>query len=777
MSPRRTDRLRPAGVLSHLGAMVAVAVVMGVLVAGIAIPFAAVVGLGSRTLSDGVDKIPAQLAAEPLAQRTRLLGRDGAVLATLYDQNRVNVPLSKVAPVMRKAIVAIEDYRFYQHGALDLRGTLRAFVTNQANNGTTQGGSSITQQMVKMTLVNQARTKAQRQAATAETYQRKIAELRYAIAFEQKYSKDWILQRYLNIAYFGDGAYGIEAASRHYFSKPASQLNLREAATLAGLVKNPTGYDPTNYKGRAKERRNIVIARMAQLNVVPPAVARRAERSSLGLKVTQVQNGCSQSPAPFFCDFAIQYLLADRDLGKTVEERRRLLFNGGLTIKTTVDLRDQRAADASVSRHVHPTDQAIGGLATVEPGTGEVRSLAQSRPMGSDKAKGQTYLNYVVPRKYGDARGFQAGSTFKAFVLATAITQGIPLSTRINAPQTVSIPESRYRTCDGYLHSADTWNPQNSTGIGTFNLYTGTQLSVNTFYAQLEERTGLCGPTTLAKKMGVVVPNNDIVGPFTLGVTDVDPLTMASVYATFAARGRYCAPRPVTAVLNSAGKTIEDYPGQCKQLVRADVADAVNDILKGVQEPGGFGYEAGLALGRQSAGKTGTTSFNQAVWFIGYTPNLATAAMIAGANSKGHPLSLNGQTVGGVYISGAHGSTTAGPMWGDAMKVMQRYIPAKTFHSPNPQTIQGQTVSVPSVGGMGTGPASDTLRKQGFTPVVGPTVDSGYPQGTVAYTSPGAGASVGTGSTVTIYVSDGTPYVPPPSKKHHNHRKHHKKGH
>ncbi len=155
--------------------------------------------------------------------------------------------------------------------------------------------------------------------------------------------------------------------------------------------------------------------------------------------------------------------------------------------------------------------------------------------------------------------------------------------------------------------------------------------------------------------------------------------------------------------------------------------------------------------------------------------------MIAGANSKGHPLSLNGQTVGGVYISGAHGSTTAGPMWGDAMKVMQRYIPDETFHSPNPQTIQGQTVSVPSVGGMGTGPASDILRKQGFTPVVGPTVDSGYPQGTVAYTSPGAGASVGTGSTVTIYVSDGTPYVPPPpKKKHHHHQpkpRHHKPGH
>jgi membrane peptidoglycan carboxypeptidase len=175
--------------------MVAVAGVMGVLVAGLALPFAAVGGLSTRTVAESMDKVPADLAAEPLAQRTRLLGRDGAVLATLYDQNRVNVPLARVAPIMRQAMIAIEDFRFYQHGALDLRGTLRAFVTNQANNGVTQGGSSITQQMVKMTLINQAKTKEERAAATADTYQRKINELRYAIAFEEKYSKDRILER------------------------------------------------------------------------------------------------------------------------------------------------------------------------------------------------------------------------------------------------------------------------------------------------------------------------------------------------------------------------------------------------------------------------------------------------------------------------------------------------------------------------------------------------------------------------------------------------------
>jgi membrane peptidoglycan carboxypeptidase len=761
MPSRRTDRLRPVSILSHLGVMVAVAGVMGVLVAGLAIPFAAVTGLSTRTVADSMDKIPADLTAEPLAQRTRILGRDGAVLATLYDQNRVNVPLAQVAPIMRKAIIAIEDYRFYQHGALDLRGTLRAFVTNQANDGTTQGGSSITQQMVKMTLVNQAKTKAEQQAATADTYQRKINELRYAIAFEEKYSKDWILERYLNIAYFGDGAYGIEAASRHYFSKPAAQLTLRQAALLAGMVKNPTGYDPTNYPDRARERRDIVLNRMAQLNVVSTSEAQAAESRGLGLQVTATRNGCVSSAAPFFCDYTVQYLLDDADLGKTVDDRRRLLFSGGLTIKTTIDLRYQRAADASMRRHVFPTDRAIGGLAMVVPGTGEVRALSQSRPMGSDKKKGETYLNYVVPRKYGDSRGFQAGSTFKAFVLASAISQGIPLNTQISSPQTITIPKSTLRSCNGPLAGED-WTPENSTGFGTYDLYSGTQLSVNTFFAQLEQRTGLCQPVTLARKMGVQVPSTDVVGPFTLGVTDVDPLTMAGVYATFAARGQFCEPRPVTAVLNAKGKTIEDYPPRCSQLLKTDVADAVNDILRGVQEPpNGFGYTAGLALEQPSAGKTGTINENMAVWFDGYTPNLAASAMIAGANSKGYHVTLNGQTVGGTYISGAHGSTTAGPVWGDAMKAVQQLLPDKDFVRPNAQAIAGQTVTVPSLGGQSTDAAAAALREAGFVPVIGSTVDSSYPAGTVAYLSPGSGSPASTGTPVTIYVSDGSPYVAP----------------
>jgi membrane peptidoglycan carboxypeptidase len=757
MPSRRTDKLKPASVLSHLGVMVAVAGVMGVLVAGLAIPFAGVAGLGARDVARSMDKLPADLAAEPLPQRTRLLASDGSVLATLYDQNRVNVPLAKVAPIMRKAIISIEDYRFYQHGALDLRGTLRAFVTNEVSDATVQGGSSITQQMVKMTLINQAETDEEKLAATDDTYERKIRELRYAIAFEEKYSKDWILERYLNIAYYGDGAHGIQAASRHYFSKPASRLNLRQAALLAGLVKNPTGYDPTNDPERARERRDTVLRTMLDLNVISKTEADRAMKRGLGLDVTPSSNGCVSSRAPFFCDFAVQYLMADKSLGKTPEERKSLLYSGGLTVKTTIDPRMQRAADASVRNHVYPTDQAIGGLAMVQPGSGEVRALSQSRPMGGNKKKGQTYLNYVVPARYGDANGFQAGSTFKAFVLASAIKQGIPLSTQISAPQTISLPNNTFKTCDGTLNSTDVWSPENSTGTGTFDLYSGTQQSVNTFFAQLEQRTGLCEPVTLAREMGVTVPDDDVVPPFTLGVTNTDPLTMASAYATFAGRGIYCAPRPVTEVLNSNGKPIETYPDQCKQLLPTAVADAVNDVLRGVQEPGGFGYGAGINLDQPSAGKTGTINANMAVWFVGYTPDLATASMIAGANSQGEWVTLNGQTVGGSYIASAAGSTNAGPMWGDAMKAIAPFLPDTDFSVPDPTAIQGRMVTVPSVYGYSPSDAANVLRQAGLNPVVGPMVSSSSPYGTVAYLSPGSGTQVGTGSTITMYTSSGAP--------------------
>ncbi|MCW2758533.1 MAG: glycosyl transferase, family 51, partial [Nocardioidaceae bacterium] len=411
--------------MSHLGVMIAVSVVLGLLVGGLAIPFAGALGLASTNAAKGLDNLPAAMRTTALPERTRMLSSGGKVIATFYDENRTNVKLDQVAPVMQKAIIAIEDYRFYQHGALDLKGTLRALVTNKTSGGTVQGGSSITQQMAKLTNLQNAKTSAERKAAVAETYQRKVLELRQAIAFEQNYSKNWILERYLNIAYFGDGAYGIQAAARHYFSVEAKDLTLPQAAMLAGLVKNPVGYDPTDNPAAARARRDVVVDRMAQLNVISDADRDAVKAQTLGLTLSPTRNGCLASPAPFFCDYAYRYLLADPSLGKTVEDRKELIYAGGLTIKTTVDLRYQKIADQSVSAHVDPTDQAIGALAMETPGKGDVKAIAQSRPMGRDKKLGQTFLNYVVPSSLGDSAGFQAGSTFKLFVLSSALEQGI----------------------------------------------------------------------------------------------------------------------------------------------------------------------------------------------------------------------------------------------------------------------------------------------------------------------------------------------------------------
>jgi len=745
MSSRPPSQLTARVVTSHLGVMVALAALTGLLVAGLAIPFAGAIGFGAKNLAKTVKDLPEELEEAPLAQRTRVLDADGRLIATFYDQNRVNVPLTKVAPIMQQAIIAIEDYRFYEHGAIDLKGTLRAFVTNQANDGITQGGSSITQQMVKMTLINQASTKAEREAATADTYQRKLTELRYAIGAEQKYSKDWILERYLNIAYFGDGVYGIQSAARHYFGTSAAKLTLAQSAVLAGLVKNPVGYDPTTFPEKAKERRNTVLSRMADLDIIDSSQARSISAKGLGLRVTPNRNGCLGSKAAFFCDYVRRFLLQDPSLGETVDDRQRLLNSGGLTIKTTVNLKFQKAADKSTSSHVNATDRAIGALAMVEPGTGNVRAISQSRPMGRSKKKGETFLNYVVDSKYGDSNGFQAGSTFKLFVLSTALEQGLPATTAFNSPPRMNIPERDYETCDGPYASNKPWSVSNSTKSGKMNMYSGMQLSVNTFFAQLEKKVGICKPYAMARAMGVDLtdPSHELVPSFTLGVADVSPLEMAGAYATVAARGLHCANRPVTRILNASGKVFKEYPKSCKQVVSQNTADTVNDILRGVMQRGGFG--AALALDKPSAAKTGTRQENKAVWLLGYTPSLATASMIAGANQFGVPITLNGQTVGGRYIATAHGSTDAGPMWADAMRAIQDLLPNEDFVKPSKVLNQQFKARVPAVTGKSINDSVSVLEGEGFIVNV-----RGNRSGKVVSMSPRAGSTVVSGSTVTI---------------------------
>jgi membrane peptidoglycan carboxypeptidase len=677
----RHERLPAHRVLSHVVVMVAVAAVLGIVVAGLAIPFAGIAGIGARNVARTMDNLPEELQTDELAQRTTILDANGNRLASLYDENRITVPLTGISRTMVKAIVAIEDYRFYQHGAIDLKGTLRALVTNQANSGVVQGGSSITQQLVKLTLITQAKTKAEKRAATDDTYARKLKELRYAIALEQSHSKDWILARYLNTAYFGDGAYGVQAAAKHYFNVNARELNVRQSALLAGLVKNPYGYDPTKFPERATTRRDVVLDRMAELSVIPREKAEKNKAKDLGLDVQDVDNGCVNSRAPFFCDYVLTYLLQDPQLGATLQERKNVLKNGGLTIKTTIDMTAQQDADNSVAAHVSPTDGAIGALAIEQPGTGNVLALAQSRPMGNRKKLGQTYVNFTVPKEYGGANGFQPGSTFKVFTLATALEQGLPLTTQFDSPSPMMFDQADFSNCPGEGLFGGPYEARNSTGTGWYNMYSGTRNSVNTFFLQLEELTGVCAPFELATELGVRLtdPGAERYPAFTLGIADASPLEMAEAYATFAARGMHCASRPVTQILDSNGNVLKDYDPQCTQVVPENVADAVSNVLRGVIE-GGFASDQ--ALPTAAAGKTGTTTEQKAVWFCGYTTQYAAAATIAGIDDQGRPDSLVGKTVDGSYISEATGSGFAAPIWGDALKPLTAGQPYVDFTYP-----------------------------------------------------------------------------------------------
>jgi membrane peptidoglycan carboxypeptidase len=684
--------------MSHIGVMAVVSVILGVVVSGLAIPFAGVLGFAANTTAEGMDNLPQELETEELPQKTTILDADGNTIASIYDENRVNVSLDQINRRMVKALVAIEDYRFYEHGALDVRGTMRAFFTNAAAGGVVQGGSTLSQQLVKQTLLSQANTPEEEAAVTDDTIARKLNELRYAIALENRYSKDWILERYLNIVYFGDGAYGVQAAARHYFDVNAKKLNLNQSAILAGLVQNPSAYDPTDYPQRTIERRNVVLDRMAQLNVISRAKAERIKDRGLGLDVQPSNNGCVNSAAPFFCAYVLEYLEKDESLGDTLEERRRLLKSGGLTIRTTVDLDHQAAADQSVTSRVFRNDNAIGALAMVEPGTGEVKAISQSRPMGPDKDDGYTFLNYIVPSQYGDSNGFQAGSTFKSFTLAAAIEDGIPLDRTYNSPDLMTFDAADFANCPGEPGFVGTFETPNSTSGGLENLYTGTRDSVNTFYMQLLRETGVCKPFELARAMGVQLTDPEgkrgqpeRIPNFTLGVADVSPLEMAEAYATFGARGLHCDSRPVTEIADAAGNVLKTYDAQCQQVMQQSTADAVNDVLRGVIEGG---FASAQALDQPAAGKTGTTNSGRTVWFAGYTPNMAAAAMLAGANEFGTPTSLEGVSVGGTTIFGASGSGFAAPIWGGAMQAIDDSLEDVPFVYPSTVPGAGQEFPV-----------------------------------------------------------------------------------
>jgi membrane peptidoglycan carboxypeptidase len=742
-------------------------VVAGVLAALIAFSTLGMLGVSARDGADWFQSVPADIRTPPVPQRSVILAADGSKIATFYYENRVDVPLDKVAPVMRKAILAIEDNRFYEHGGLDVKGTLRALASNVAAGEVTQGGSGITQQYVKNLLIETATSDEQRDAARATTPARKLRELRLAVAMEKRYTKDQILERYLNIAYFGSGAYGIEAAARHYFGRSAATLTLPQAALLAGVVRYPYAYDPTVHPETAIERRNTVLNRMAELHWASKADVSAAERTPLNLDVTSTPNGCVESSAPFFCDYVQREILTNPIFGATASARKLLLQRGGLTIRTTLDPRMQRAAQHAVDHYVPQKNSSHKAAAEVlvQPGTGAVKAMAVDRALGPSEKVGKTWVNFAADGDHGTSLGMQAGSTFKVFTLAAALDQGMTFGHRLYAPERYA--PTGLRDCDGKYAGSSTplSNAADGEGGRSFSLVTGTWNSVNTFFLNLEKQVGLCDTVKMAERLGMRRADGkplEQVASFTLGANTVSPLRLAAAYAAFAARGRYCEPIVLSRITDTNGHELKVPDAKCRQAIRKGVADGVNHVLRGVLTQG---TAAGMGIGRPAAGKTGTVDDYSSAWFAGYTPDLASAVWVGDPRGGyAHPLRnvcLAGRCYGEVF-----GSDIPAPIWRETMLGALKGVPAHDFHRPPSEYYRDGSgedlVSVPSVVGLSASAARARLAAAGFGVVTGSSVSSGYARGTVASQSPGGGARVEPGTTVVIHLSRGAPRAPRP---------------
>jgi membrane peptidoglycan carboxypeptidase len=612
-----------------------------------------------------------------------MLDRHGNVLAYYYGRgiDRVPVSYAQIAPAMRQAIVAIEDARFYQHGAIDFKGTIRAVLNNLSHNPV-QGGSTLAQQYVKNVLyLSSPNPQAAFAGATSETIGRKIRELRMAARVEHQMSKNEILSSYLNVAYFGSSAYGVEVAAERYFSTDASKLTLPQAALLAGLVENPTAYDPINNPKTALARRNQVLQRMVQVGDITQADASAAARQPLGLNPSTLQKGCTSTSAryaAFFCDYVLASMKVDPEFKQAWQ---RLNGIGGLKIYTTLDPKVQHAAQHAVNYMMPPPPSSVNpgknaaAEVIVQPGTGKVRAIAIDRRYGYGKHA--TVVNYAVGPQYNGGEGVQIGSTGKVYVMVTALKQGIPFGYTKDVGFSATV--SGYSNCKGQPTAPWQVHNDESEKGGHYSLYTGTTASINVFFAYLEQKVGLCNVVKTAAKMGLTWPDGksllkadpkerhwlsaDNLPSFTLGAANVAPIDVAASDAVLPARGIYCKPVTVTKIVTTDGARLPVESPDCHRVLSKEVADAANYILQG--DLTGLGTAGGDAIGRPAAAKTGTADQYVSAFFVGYTPHLLGAVWVGNPASpyrfpmSGYPGSCYRIECGGFM----YGSMAPGQIW------------------------------------------------------------------------------------------------------------------
>jgi len=657
MSHSHSRAVRPAQLLALLLAFLSVSSLMGVVTAGMLVPVAGPTALVAKSVPSVFNELPGDLQTVTPAEESQLLDSSGGVIAHFYDKQRIVVPSANIADVMKKAIVAIEDKRFYEHNGVDATGIARALVTNLGESGR-QGASTITQQYVRNSLAERGYLEGdaeQVSAATEQTTERKLREIKYALALEKTQSKDEILTGYLNIAPFGPITYGVEAASQRYFSKSASELNYLEAALLAGLVQSPVQYDPLTHPEAAQERRDTVLATMLDQGVITQEEYDEGVATTVDsmLHPTVSSEGCSgaESSKAYFCDYVLSQFLEDPTFGATRIERERLLKTQGITIRTTLDSAKQDAAYAALTNAI-PVGDASGlndALVSLDPRTGKVLAMAQNTAYGIEA--GQTMSNYSADGN------FQVGSTFKVFTLLQWFKEGHSAYETVGSANTF-YPNGAFK-CDGRSITTEGYQVNDLAGkTGTMNVVRATGQSVNQAFVNMASRVDFCSIFETAYDMGIT-EDGEVPSPFPaniLGSVSASPLQMASVFATIANSGQQCKPQSIESVTDRDENVLKEFAADCKEVISPDLANKTAALL--TASAGQYYTSTRLGDGRPFAAKSGTTDGHANTWLTGFTPSLATAVWVGHGDNSSQEVS--GVVINGVYHSEIFGETYVG---------------------------------------------------------------------------------------------------------------------
>ncbi|BCW80152.1 carboxypeptidase [Arthrobacter sp. NicSoilC5] len=688
----------------------------GVLAASLVVPAVAAAGMGVSSSIGFFDSLPAELTVQPPSQATKVLTSDGQQIATFYAENRVKVPLDQMSPFIKEGIVAIEDSRFYEHAGVDPQGILRAVVSNLTKGGE-QGASTITQQYVTNVL-NEAQLSQDRPDAVVLNGQKnlgdKLREMKLAVTLEKKYTKDQILEGYLNIVFFSSNAYGIEAAARYFFSTTAKDLTLPQAALLAGVVNSPTLYNPATNPDKSIVRRNQVLSEMLRLRKITQAQYDAAVATPIQLKITPQQQGCANAAmAPYFCDYISHLILNNPAYGPTEADRERKLYRGGLTITTTLDSRLQAAAQAQVDETAGANpDRWAASLLTLQPGSGKILAMAQNTVFLPQPGKFDTNLNFNVDAKdaqgndLNGAGGFQPGSTMKPFTFAEWLNEGKSLTAEVDASRRVYPLGFPWKdSCGKVLGAYSTAQANPALGAAddlqnaedgfyrpmpvNYGLYN----SINTATFASASQLDFCGIQKMVDAVGLhsgldSTPVNMHQLGNLLGGTGVAPLTLANAFATFATEGRYCAPIALVDVTDPSGAKLPAQAPDCHDAVKPDVARGVNSVLQDVLKKGsGVWINPKVQDKVPTAAKTGTSNNNGSTWVVGYTSGLVTASFFGDA-LEGQKRAGQNVTINGTFYPRLDGYMIAGPQWANYMLKVAPLYPAGPF-APPPASMIG----------------------------------------------------------------------------------------